>query len=183
MPGRKKSLNRRFPGSRIIEFAGIASGVQTATDDAIRTAITTARGSAPSAFAMDQPIGQKSAHVAVLLITCVSPHTVSHRIAMIISGPCPPATETTACEMRSAAPVFIIAVPSGVMNERRNTACMSNAANASFCVITRKRTTAIAPTQAVICIGGRSFVKSAAIIAAIVRTKTPTVNQPRHEEV
>ena len=48
MPGRKKSLNRRFPGSSIIEFAGIASGVQTATDEATSTAITTARGSAPS---------------------------------------------------------------------------------------------------------------------------------------
>ena len=70
----------------------------------------------------------------------------------------------------------------GVMNERRNTACISNAANASFCVITRKRTTAIAPTQAVMCIGGSAFVKSAAIIAAIVRTRTPTVNQPRQEE-
>ena len=34
MPGLKKSLNRNPPGSRIIEFAGIARGVQTATDDA-----------------------------------------------------------------------------------------------------------------------------------------------------
>ena len=52
MPGLKKSLKRSPPGSRIIEFAGMARGVQTATDEAIRIAITTARGSAPSVLAI-----------------------------------------------------------------------------------------------------------------------------------
>ena len=135
----------------------MARGVQTATDEAIRIAITTARGSAPSVLAIVQPIGQKSAHVAVLLMTCVSAQTVSHRTAIRIKGPCPPPTPTTASAIFCAAPVFIIALPSGVMNESRKTACMSNAANASFCVSTRNSTTAIAPTQAVMCIGGRHF--------------------------
>ena len=46
---------------------------------------------------------------------------------------------------------------SGVMNDRRNTAWRSKAANASFCVMTRNSTTAIAPTQAEMCIGGSDF--------------------------
>ena len=86
-PGLRKSLKRRLPGTRIIEFAGIASGVHTATDEAMRTAITTARGSAPRVLAMLHPIGQNSAQVAVLLITCVRHHTVSQRTAISSIGP------------------------------------------------------------------------------------------------
>lgn len=44
-PGFTKSVNFTFPGPIIIEFAGIASGVQTATLLAINTAMTTALGS------------------------------------------------------------------------------------------------------------------------------------------
>ena len=68
-PGLIKSLNRTFPGPMIIEFAGIAIGVQTATLLAINTAITTARGSAPNASAIVHAIGQRSVQAAVLLMT------------------------------------------------------------------------------------------------------------------
>ena len=124
-------------------------------------------------------MGQNRAHVAVLLITCVSPHTVSHRIAISSSGPCPPAVDTTASAIFCAAPVFVIAMPSGVMKESRKTACMSNAANASFCVITLKSTTAMAATHAVMCIGGRAFQWSAEIIRPTAVASSASVSHPR----
>ena len=65
-PGFRKSLNRTFPGPIIMELAGIAIGVHTATLLAMNTAMTTALGSAPIPWAMERQIGTISAVVAVL---------------------------------------------------------------------------------------------------------------------
>ena len=85
-PGLMKSLNLTFPGPMIIEFAGIAIGVHTATLLAMKTAITTALGSAPRASAIVQAIGQRSVQAAVLLITWVSPHVSIQRAAIRTVG-------------------------------------------------------------------------------------------------
>ena len=91
-----KSLNRTFPGPMIIELAGIAIGVQTATLLAINTAITTALGSAPRDWAIVHAIGQRSVQAAVLLITCVSAQVRIHREAMMTKGLDCPVMDTTA---------------------------------------------------------------------------------------
>ena len=106
----------------------------------------------------------------MLLITCVSAQVTSHKTAVRASAPDPPAALTTQPEIMSAAPVFTRALPRGVMNDSRNTACMSKDANASFCVSTRKRTRTAAPTQAAICIGGMAGKKSVDTIATTVAT-------------
>ncbi|GKN76948.1 hypothetical protein MS5786_33700 [Klebsiella pneumoniae] len=68
-PGFKKSLNFTLPGPIIIELAGMAMGVHTATLLAIKMAITTARGSAPIDCAIVHPTGHNNVQAAVLLIT------------------------------------------------------------------------------------------------------------------
>ena len=131
-PGLMKSLNFTFPGPMIMEFAGIAIGVQTATLLATNTAITTALGSAPRDCAIVHPIGQRSVHAAVLLITCVSAHVRIHRDAMMISGCACPVRFTTASAIIFPAPVSFKALPRGIIKASINTVSISKDANASF---------------------------------------------------
>lgn len=115
-PGFRKSLNRTFPGPIIMELAGIAIGVHTATLLAMNTAMTTALGSVPSDSAMVHAIGHSNVQAAVLLITCVSAHVRIHSDAMMIIGLDCPVTEITASAIILPAPVSFNAVPSGTIN-------------------------------------------------------------------
>lgn len=149
-PGFIKSLNLTFPGSIIMELAGIAIGVQTATLLAMNTAITTALGSAPRVSAMVQAIGQSRVHAAVLLITCVSAQVRIHNAAIRINGLEFPVSETTASAIIFPAPVSFSAFPRGIINASIKTVRISKEAKASFSVNTPARTRTTAPQQAVI---------------------------------
>ena len=66
-----KSMKEYLPGPRTRVFGGVPTGLAKAQEDAIRIAMRTARGDAPTWAAKAMPTGQRSALEAVLLMNCV----------------------------------------------------------------------------------------------------------------
>ena len=71
VPHLTKSMKEYLPGPRTRVFGGVPTGLAKAQEDAIRIAMTTARGDAPTWAAKAMPTGQRSALEAVLLMNCV----------------------------------------------------------------------------------------------------------------
>ena len=100
-------------------FTGLPRGVRKAKEQASAIPMAKERGSAPIRCAAWMAMGTTTAATAAPFIAWVSRMARAINPARIASGPAPPSTASRPWVMRSAAPVLVMAVPSGSMPATR----------------------------------------------------------------
>src|SRR6188508_2685870 len=104
-----------------IMLTGVATGVRNDAAAATVTLIRTGWGEMPSSMAAAAAMGMTMSAVAMLLMSWPSVAVMRNRPASSATGPNGPTTDTRVSATRSAAPVWVIAVDSGIIPATRTT--------------------------------------------------------------